>query len=170
MLEFAKKKRKRTDSGSDVDLDVTPPRSPKDGDDGTPIEKRRSGRNTNKRKKYIDEIDLNLSDDDNILSSLPPDFAAEIKASGAAIPAVTSSSSTSAGATNVVSSPVVANVVNEDSVLNGGGDNTLDTTQTSEFNMDDNSKQQSESGADLHSGGPNYAYIVSGYFKILCFE
>jgi hypothetical protein len=168
LLEFAKKKRKRTDSGSDVDLDVTPPRSPKDGDDGTPIEKRRSGRNTNKRKKYIDEIDLNLSDDDNILSSLPPDFAAEIKASGAAIPAVTSSSSTtSAGATNVVSSPVVSNVVNEDSVLNGGGDNTLDTTQTSEFNMDDNSKQQSESGADLHSGGPNYAYIVSSDFQIL---
>ena len=26
LLEFAKKKRKRTDSGSDVDLDVTPPR------------------------------------------------------------------------------------------------------------------------------------------------
>ena len=46
------------------------------------IEKRRSGRNTNKRKKYVDDVELNLSDDDNILANLPPDVAAEIKASG----------------------------------------------------------------------------------------
>jgi hypothetical protein len=73
LLEFAKKKRKRTDSGSDVDLDVTPPRSPLE-DGGTPIEKRRSGRNANKLKKYVDEIDLNLSDED--LSALPSEFVA----------------------------------------------------------------------------------------------
>ena len=42
-------------------------RSPRE-DDGTPIEKRRSGRNANKTKKYVDEIDLNLSDEENLLS------------------------------------------------------------------------------------------------------
>lgn len=70
LLQFAKKKRKRSDSGSDVDLDVTPPPSP--AGDENPIEKRRSGRNT-KRKKYVDDVDLNLSDEENILMQLPPD-------------------------------------------------------------------------------------------------
>jgi hypothetical protein len=80
-LQFAKKKRKRSDSGSDCDLDATPPPSPKEDE---LIEKRRSSRNTNKRKKYVDDVDLNLSDDDNLLANLPADVAAEIKATGGA--------------------------------------------------------------------------------------
>ena len=35
-------------------------------------EKRRSGRNT-KRKKYVDDVDLNFSDDENIMQQLPQD-------------------------------------------------------------------------------------------------
>ena len=136
LLEFAKKKRKRTDSGSDVDLDITPPRSPRD-EGGIPIEKRRSGRNANKQRKYVDEIDLNLSDDDNLMSSLPAEFAS----------AATSESKPESKVPSAVPS-----VINEDSTLNG------DVTQNSELNMDESSKQQSET--DIHSG-PNYAYIVS---------
>ena len=53
-------------------------------------------------------------------------------------------------------------VINEDSTLNG------DVTQNSELNMDESSKQQSET--DIHSG-PNYAYIVSVlYTKMLLFD
>merc|ERR1711902_365007 len=62
LLQFAKKKRKRSDSeGSDADLDRTPPPSPPDEESG--IEKRRSGRNT-KRKKYVDDVEYNFSDED----------------------------------------------------------------------------------------------------------
>ncbi|XP_050399765.1 chromodomain-helicase-DNA-binding protein 9 isoform X2 [Patella vulgata] len=53
------KKRKRTTSPDLSDLDVSPQGSPKDDDS---VLKRRSSRNT-KRKKYMDELDLNLSDD-----------------------------------------------------------------------------------------------------------
>ncbi|QQP37777.1 Uncharacterized protein FKW44_018168, partial [Caligus rogercresseyi] len=76
LLQFTKKKRKRTDSGSDADMDATPPPSPKKLVDSK--EKRRSGRNT-QRKKYVDDVDLHLSDDENILSHLPPDVANQIK-------------------------------------------------------------------------------------------
>merc|ERR1711922_53202 len=65
-----KKKRKRTNSeGSDVDdaLEKTPPPSPPE-EDG--IEKRRSGRNT-KRKKYVDDVPYNLNEED--LKKLPKD-------------------------------------------------------------------------------------------------
>ncbi|XP_071091615.1 chromodomain-helicase-DNA-binding protein 8-like isoform X2 [Haliotis cracherodii] len=56
----SKKKRKR--QSSDVsDLDLSPPGSPKEEDESL---KRRSARNT-KRKKYLDDIELNLSDDNN---------------------------------------------------------------------------------------------------------
>ena len=80
LLQFAKKKRKRSDSGgSDLDaFEEEPPSSPKE-DDG--IEKRRSGRNT-KRKKYTD--DINLSDDESLLSQLPKDVVEEIKKDKAA--------------------------------------------------------------------------------------
>ena len=62
LLQFSKKKRKRSDSeGSDADLDRTPPPSPPEEESG--IEKRRSGRNT-KRKKYIDDVKYNFSDED----------------------------------------------------------------------------------------------------------
>ncbi|XP_067128566.1 LOW QUALITY PROTEIN: chromodomain-helicase-DNA-binding protein 7-like [Centruroides vittatus] len=61
-LKFGKKKkRKRLGSSENSDLEVTPPPSPADGEGG--IQKRRSARNT-KRKKYTDDIDLHLTDDD----------------------------------------------------------------------------------------------------------
>ena len=74
MLQFVnKKKRKRgSESGSDCELEVTPPNSPIDD-----IDKRRSGRNTNKRKKYVDEVEFNFSDDENLL--LPNDAATPLK-------------------------------------------------------------------------------------------
>merc|ERR1712157_573569 len=62
LLQFTKKKRKRSNSeGSDADMDKTPPPSPPDEESG--IEKRRSGRNT-KRKKYVDDVEYNFSDED----------------------------------------------------------------------------------------------------------
>merc|ERR1712029_235170 len=62
LLQFSKKKRKRGDSeGSDADLDRTPPPSTPEEESG--IEKRRSGRNT-KRKKYVDDVQYNFSDED----------------------------------------------------------------------------------------------------------
>jgi hypothetical protein len=48
-------------------------------DDGTPVEKRRSGRNTNNRKKYIDEIDLNLSEEESGMPDLPGDTVTDVK-------------------------------------------------------------------------------------------
>ena len=69
MLSFSKKKRKRTTSeGSDLDLDRTPPPSPPEEDSG--VEKRRSGRNT-KRKKYVDDVPFNLNEEE--LKKLPKD-------------------------------------------------------------------------------------------------
>ncbi|CAG0888582.1 unnamed protein product, partial [Darwinula stevensoni] len=68
LLNFGKKrKRKRSDSeGSD--LDATPPPSPAvaENDDDSAHLKRRSARNT-KRKKYVDDIDLNISEDETTL-------------------------------------------------------------------------------------------------------
>ena len=62
LLQFSKKKRKRSDSeGSDADMDRTPPPSPPEEESG--IEKRRSGRNT-KRKKYVDDVQYNFSDEE----------------------------------------------------------------------------------------------------------
>merc|ERR1712013_98914 len=66
LLQFAKKKRKRTTSeGSDIDMDATPPPSPTEEESG--IEKRRSGRNaSSKRKKYVDDVQMTFSDEDGI--------------------------------------------------------------------------------------------------------
>ncbi|ODM96291.1 Chromodomain-helicase-DNA-binding protein 7, partial [Orchesella cincta] len=62
-LAKLKKRRKRSDSeGSD--LDATPPPSPPPEDDNS--NKRRSARNTG-RKKYIDDIDLALSDEELLM-------------------------------------------------------------------------------------------------------
>merc|ERR1712223_814329 len=62
LLQFSKKKRKRSDSeGSEADMDRTPPPSPPEEEFG--IEKRRSGRNT-KRKKYVDDVQDNFSDEE----------------------------------------------------------------------------------------------------------
>ncbi|XP_041376531.1 chromodomain-helicase-DNA-binding protein 8-like isoform X2 [Gigantopelta aegis] len=56
-----KKKSKRGLSSDCSDLDISPPSSPKEEDESL---KRRSSRNTN-RKKYLDDVDINLSDDEN---------------------------------------------------------------------------------------------------------
>ncbi|KAK3760063.1 hypothetical protein RRG08_064733 [Elysia crispata] len=61
-LILKSRKRRRRDSGSDVELSFGDGDTSVDGGD-TNAEKRRSSRNT-KRTKYIDDIDLNLSDDD----------------------------------------------------------------------------------------------------------
>lgn len=58
-------------------------------EDGTPVEKRRSGRNTNNRKKYIDEIDLNLSEEESVMPDLPSDSVIDVKTvPKAAVPVV----------------------------------------------------------------------------------
>merc|ERR1712008_401333 len=55
-----KRKRRPSESDfSDLDNDHTPVKKEMDEDES----KRRSGRNTGSRKKYVDELDLNLSDD-----------------------------------------------------------------------------------------------------------
>ena len=77
------------------------------------------------------------------MSSLPPEFA-----SAAAPESKPESKVPSA----------VPSVINEDSTMNG------DVTQNSELNMDESSKQQSET--DIHSG-PNYAYIVSCSYNVV---
>ena len=68
MLQFAKKKRKRSDSGSDADLDFIEREEKEDED---LLDKRRSGRHS-QRKKYVDDVQLDLSDDENLLMNLPP--------------------------------------------------------------------------------------------------
>lgn len=60
MLNF---KRKRKRKGSESDFSESEGGPGKDEDDAN---KRRSGRNT-LRKKYVDELDINLSDDDHLL-------------------------------------------------------------------------------------------------------
>ena len=73
LLEFVNKKKRRrgSESGSDVELEYGPgERPPSPTDD---IDRRRSGRST-KRKKYVDEVDYNFSDDENLL--LPNDTVA----------------------------------------------------------------------------------------------
>uniref|UniRef100_T1J482 DNA helicase n=1 Tax=Strigamia maritima TaxID=126957 RepID=T1J482_STRMM len=60
---FSKKKRKRTGSSDVSDLEETSLRSPAPEDDS--IQKRRSARNT-KRKKYTDDIDIELSEEDQL--------------------------------------------------------------------------------------------------------
>ena len=73
LLEFVNKKKRRrgSESGSDVELEYGPgERPPSPTDD---IDRRRSGRST-KRKKYVDEVEYNFSDDENLL--LPNDTVA----------------------------------------------------------------------------------------------
>ena len=74
LLEFVNKKKRRRgsdDEGSDVELQYGPgERPPSPIDD---VDRRRSGRST-KRKKYVDEVEFNFSDDENLL--LPNDTVA----------------------------------------------------------------------------------------------
>lgn len=102
LLQFAKKKRKRSDSGSDLDLDATPPPSPKGDEDLS--DKRRSGRNT-KRKKYTD--DINLSEDEELLARLPPDVVSEIKGDANAKKAAAEGGEKAPGGGDQAEGPVV---------------------------------------------------------------
>lgn len=62
-LKFCnKKKRKRLGSSDGSDGERTPPPSPKEEDNAN---KRRSARNTTKKLKYHEDIDLGISDDDD---------------------------------------------------------------------------------------------------------
>ncbi|KAK3608042.1 hypothetical protein CHS0354_031028 [Potamilus streckersoni] len=61
-LKNKKRKRRGSSDESEVEMKITPPPSPENEEDG--IQKRRSGRVT-KRKKYLDDVDLNLSDDES---------------------------------------------------------------------------------------------------------
>ncbi|XP_071513861.1 uncharacterized protein [Panulirus ornatus] len=63
-LNFKRKKKRRGSESDYSDIETgTSNLTPKDEDEAN---KRRSGRNTS-RKKYVDELDLNLSDDDSLL-------------------------------------------------------------------------------------------------------
>ncbi|XP_053402464.1 chromodomain-helicase-DNA-binding protein 8-like isoform X5 [Mercenaria mercenaria] len=59
-LKNKKRKRRGSSDGSDIEIKITPPPSPENDEF-----KRRSGRNV-KRKKYMDDVDLNLSDEDTL--------------------------------------------------------------------------------------------------------
>ena len=113
-------------------MEVTPPPSPKAGDDS--LEKRRSGRHT-QRKKYVDDVDLNLSEDENLLMNLPSDVAEkEAATEGGAASETKSGTATPKEAASV------------------GGTETPKVPPS-----DENSKD-----TELQSG-PNYAYVVSTF-------
>ena len=153
LLQFAKKKRKRSDSGSDVDLDVTPPSSPgagrggRGGGGGDDSEKRRSGRNT-QRKKYVDDVDLNLSDDEGMLmQQLPPADRAAAKA-----------------------------VVKADAAVNASAENEKASSPAEEGagGDDPEASNQSVPGTPAENAvindsqsGPNYAFVVSRKNELL---
>merc|ERR1712029_1157396 len=133
LLQFAKKKRKRSDSGSDVDMEDSATFAPKVDDS----ERRRSGRQT-QRKKYVDDVDLNLSEDENLLmDNLPPDVqAAAAKAAdknedgnGKSEPASKEASKPNSGTTTPKEPP---------------------TPASTDGKADDN---------DVSQSGPNYAYV-----------
>ena len=91
-----------------------------------------------------------------MLSSLPPDFAAEIKAGGGA-PNTRVTQPPSGSSTAV---PAPSSLANDDSNLNG---DSMDVTQNSELNADD-----TQNAIDLLHSGPNYAYIVSINNNLAC--
>merc|ERR1711953_1606994 len=134
LLQFAKKKRKRSDSGSDVDMEDSATFAPKVDDS----ERRRSGRQT-QRKKYVDDVDLNLSEDENLLmDNLPPDVQAAAKA------AATSNTEDGNGKSEPASK--------EASKPNSGTTTPKEppTPASTDGKADDN---------DVSQSGPNYAYV-----------
>jgi hypothetical protein len=147
LLQFVKKKRRRSDDFSDCDIEVTPPNSPIDD-----IDKRRSSRNANKRKKYVDDVDLNLSDDESILAQLPADIAAELKAA----------------ADNGTSEPVAAGA----DASAAAGSKLPSAIQSEENSLQETAAPQVAENSTPQSG-PNYAFIVSlcifvqGTFSVL---
>lgn len=136
LLQFTKKKRKRSDSGSDLDLDATPPPSPKD--DEATLDRRRSGRHTNKRKKYVDDVDLHLSDEENF--QLPPEVALASTASNAAAASTTSTS-------DVLTTPKV----------DENGENSMNASNLG----DASNPTPAVPEVPEEKSGPNYAFIVS---------
>ncbi|XP_071173454.1 chromodomain-helicase-DNA-binding protein 8-like isoform X4 [Mytilus edulis] len=82
-LKSKKRKRNGSSDGSDVEIKITPPPSP-ENDEDSGIQKRRSARNT-KRKKYLDEVDLNLSDDDTLDVDTEAAVSDTVNATGGAV-------------------------------------------------------------------------------------
>ena len=141
MLQFAKKKRKRSDSGSDVDLDFV---EHKEEEDDLLSDKRRSGRHA-QRKKYVDDVELNLSDDENLLMNLPPEAAAAAKAAREADKAAEAAEAAAAAASS--------SEAKDDS-----GTVTPKETGEDQLKAPPNSEDVS---AEVTQSGPNYAYVVS---------
>ncbi|GAB6030490.1 hypothetical protein CHUAL_007354 [Chamberlinius hualienensis] len=73
LLSLSKKRKRNSLSGAS-DLEGTPPPSPSAEAEGS-VQKRRSARNT-KRKKYTDDIDISISDDDDALPPVEPEKVA----------------------------------------------------------------------------------------------
>ncbi len=113
-------------------MDVTPPPSPKVPDESL-SEKRRSGRHT-QRKKYVDDVDFNLSDDENLL--MPP--SEEVKAAK------------SAQATTAEGTPV------------GPDEADSGTATPKEVNPEAGKAPppSEDVSAEQTQSGPNYAYVV----------
>ncbi len=104
------------------------------------MEKRRSSRNTNKRKKYTDEVDFNLSDDESLLMKVPDESS---NAANATASAEGSASASGAATPGGAATPAGAASPSKD-----GGTGTATPKEV-----------VTESGTG--QSGPNYAFIVS---------
>ena len=114
-------------------MDVTPPPSPKIAEDLR--DKRRSGRHT-ARKKYVDDVDLNLSDDENLLMNLPPEAQAAAKAA-------------------------MASDAAENDEKEGGPDSGTATPKEAKESENALAEKTAAELEDPAASGPNYAYVVS---------
>ena len=107
-------------------------------------DKRRSGRHA-QRKKYVDDVELNLSDDENLLMNLPPEAAAAAKAAREADKAAEAAEAAAAAASS--------SEAKDDS-----GTVTPKETGEDQLKAPPNSEDVS---AEVTQSGPNYAYVVS---------
>merc|ERR1712203_606491 len=105
----------------------------KEEEDDLLSDKRRSGRHA-QRKKYVDDVELNLSDDENLLMNLPPEAAAAAKAAREADKAAAASTE-----------------AKDDS-----GTVTPKDTGEDQLKAPPNSEDVS---AEVTQSGPNYAYV-----------
>merc|ERR1712223_530180 len=141
LLQFTKKKRKRSDSGSDADLDFV--EREEEEDDDLLSDKRRSGRRAGPRKKYVDDVQLDLSDDENLLMNLPPEARAAAKAAREADKAAEAAEAAAAAASS--------SEAKDDS-----GTVTPKETGEDQLKAPPNSEDVS---AEVTQSGPNYAYV-----------
>merc|ERR1712083_20399 len=146
LLQFAKKKRKRSDSGSDADLDFIEREEKEDED---LLDKRRSGRHS-QRKKYVDDVQLDLSDDENLLMNLPPEARAAAKAAREADRAEAAAKAANAP------TPSEKDESSKDGIADSGRTTPKDTGLDDPKAPPPNSEDVS---ADVTQSGPNYAYV-----------